>query len=183
MKNKNTILIIIAIVIFIIGLLCFYFKFEENKKRKEDAEAEIKKQQGFVTYLLLKLEQLKQMQSKLICDAVKLYKRIRILAVSIVVAFGLVCYGFYSLPIWASISGLLAFLAFVYYCYTLIEFNKFLDYNIALKKIENHFIDRKYRKNGFNPELISIYENKLKTETDVLSQLMESHKNKKYFLD
>ncbi len=157
-----------------------YFYSKKEREQKEDLETKINKQQGFVTCLLLEVEQLKQIQSKLICDAVKLYKRVRIFAVAVIVAFGFVCYGFYSLPLWASISGLLAFLAFVYYCYTLIKFNKFLDYNVALKKAENYFIIRKYRMNDFNPELINVYEQKLKTETEVLNQLIENHKNKTY---
>jgi Ca2+/Na+ antiporter len=148
-KKKNNLWIIVAIVAIILILGYLFFRYRKNKAQKEDLETKIDKQQGFVTYLLLEFEHLKQIQDKLICDAVKLYKRVRIFAVTAVVAFGFVCYGFYSLPFWASITGLLAFLAFVYYCYTLIEFNKFLDYNIALKKVENYFIIRQYRKNDF----------------------------------
>jgi uncharacterized membrane protein len=184
MKNKkDNLLFIVGIVFLVIVIMCLFFKSKKVKEQKEGLEAQIKKQQNFVTYILIEIAKLKQLQNDLIEQAISLYRTLRIVSVFLILATGLVCYGFYSLPFWAAITGLLGFLTIAYYTYTFIKFNKFQEFNTTFEMLENYFIVRKYKKNDFNPELISVYENKLKTETEVLNQLIENHKNKTFLLD
>ena len=105
------------------------------------------------------------------------------MSICFIVGFCLVFCGFHVLPLWAAISGLLAFLATAYYTFTFIAYNKFQDFNTSLEILESYFINKEFKRHNFDPELIPIYEDKLKKETEVLNLLIENKKNKTILLD
>ena len=177
-SNSDVWLILLGIALIVLIILCFFYKNEKLTKYKCDLGDRINEKEKIVSYLIIELEKLKNMKSKLIEDAIKFYKLVKCLSVFILLVLGTSIFLLTQANLIESVMVIITCISTIYYTVHIVVKNSVGNFDETLAVLQNYFIERQYRKHGFEPMLIEVFENRLENERRELNELrVQQHNN------
>ena len=174
-------LLVLGIVFIVIAVLYYFYRSEKVRQYKSDLEDKISEKEKIINYLQLELQKLRSMKSKLIADAIKFYKILKCLTVFILLIIATSVFLLTHANIYEAAGIIFTCLASIYCTVNIVVKNSVGNFDETLAVLQNYFIERNYRKNGFEPMLIEVFESKLDKEQRELHQLIEQKHN--YYLN
>lgn len=166
-------LLILGIALLLIVVLYYFYKSEKIKQFKDDLEDRIHEKEKTISYLQLELEKLRSMKSKLMADAIKFYKTLKCLSVLFLLMISISVFLLTKANVYEAAGIIFTCITTIYCTVSIVVKNTVGNFDDTLAVLQNYFIERNFRKNGFEPLLIEVFESKLDKEQRELHQLIE----------
>ncbi len=182
-SNKGFILLIIfCVIIALLGALYFFTQNEAVKNYQDDfkdkadkLKQQIIEKENTISQLIIHIERLKSFDKQIVCEAVKILKAAKLMAILILLSAWILAYALYSFNLWAIFSTAGTLLIGIYVAATVYFQNKVGDINRTLQLLQIYIITRQYKKYNFDPAKIYILEEKLLVERNELEQLKKTY--------
>lgn len=186
-KNKNDLgWLIVGILIFLfVVVACIYFFTNSEKvkgyrddlrNRADELKRQINEKENYIAWLKSEIENLKIFDGFLIRKAVKLYRICKCLFLVLIIGGCVIIHAIFSLNVIELIITIVSVSGIIFSTITIVVQNEIGNFNNTLKLLQEGFIDMVYRKNNFEPALISVLENRLEQEHEQLNKLNEKYK-------
>lgn len=178
-KNKDNdnfpLWVILLLLLLFVVIFYFIFKNVKVKQYRDNLADRIREKENTINFLSEELNRLKQMQETLTNKAIVLWRAVKISALIILLSIGAICVIAFKMEFWSSVFWIVAIASFAYYTITIVLQNKLGDFNETLKTAQAYFIQKQFRRVGFNPyEIVSI-EQKLVAEQQELLEIKQQY--------
>ena len=111
-------------------------------------------------------------------DAIKFYKLVKCVSVFILLVLGTSIFLLTQANLVESVMVIITCISTIYYTVHIVVKNSVGNFDDTLAVLQNYFIERQYRKHGFEPMLIEVFENRLENERRELNELrVQQHNN------
>ncbi|HWY37117.1 MAG TPA: hypothetical protein VNY73_01065, partial [Bacteroidia bacterium] len=170
-------------IIAIVALIALFTDNEKVKSFKEgleDAAAELNRQirekEDYCAWLAKEIDSLRNQEGYLKAKAVRLYRICQYIILGLLFGITAIIYLFTSYGLHEALLAVVGVAAVLGSSITFIVFNEIGNYNRLLSVIREGLVNLEFRRNNFEPAMIYLLEDKLKSESALLEELKNKRK-------
>jgi hypothetical protein len=167
-----------AVILIIIVALCYIFRSEKTKQYKHDLKEKINEKEQYISSLTKELNKLIAIKDCLTMQAIQFFRFLKLALFLLLLSIGIISYALFNLNAMEAITVIgtvVSIFSLFYYGCTIIISNKLGNIERTLEVLQEYFITREFKRNGFELILIEAYESKLNKEACELKELREKY--------
>lgn len=181
-KNKSFLWLLLGLLLLAVLVIYFITRSEKFKtyhediqRRRDDLRQQIMEKECLVSFLVAELDRLRNFNNQLLKRAERFLLWAKIVSMIIITGVGVIFYAVFNFGPFEASGAVLFVSSVLFNAVTILRKSKLGDLALTLEILKQYFIALQYKKEGFEPEMLVVIENRLKSEQEQLEILKKEY--------